>query len=192
MSRTDAQAITPDIAAALIRGRRTVAKFESEAPPSGLIEQAVEAARWAPNHRLTQPWRFYRLGPKTVAGIIELNGELVAAKQGAEAAAAKRARWSAVPGWLLVTRLRHDDDLIAREDYAAVACAVQNLMLYLHSAGVACKWTTGEVTRQRRFYELLAIDPAREEAVCLLWYGWPAQAPRQRRKPVAEILHDRP
>lgn len=185
----DPPPVSPADAAALLRGRRSVSRFAPGLPSAKLIEAAVDAARWAPNHHLTEPWRFYRLGPEAVAAVIALNTELVAAARDPQVAAAKQRRWSEVPGWLVLTcRQCNDDPLRAREDYAACACAAQNFMLHLWSNGVASKWTTGAVTREARFYRLLELDPEMEEVVALFWYGWPAHEPRMRRKPVEEIL----
>jgi len=182
---------TPDEAATLLRERRTINKFKPTPPPHELIEQAVEVARWAPNHRMTQPWRFYLLGEQSKQKIIDLNVDLVLAKKGEAAAKVKRKRWEAVPGWLVVTCKRSEDPLQAQEDYAACCCAVHNLTLFLWSHGVGCKWTTGAVTRDPRFYQSLDIDAQAEELVGLLWYGYPDQSPRTKRKPVEDILFTR-
>lgn len=178
-----------DAAAALIRGRRSVDRFRAgECPDPSLIQEAIEVARWAPNHHLTEPWRFYLIGPHTQSAIVELNASMVAARRGAEAADAKRQRWQAVPGWLAVgCRADPDDPVTAREDYAACACAVQNLMLYLHSAGVATKWTSGPVTRAPEFLELLGAGPG-ESCVALIWYGYAQRRPRSRRRPVSSLV----
>lgn len=187
-----APALDPADVAALIRGRRTVERFKPERPPKQVIESAVEVARWAPNHKLTQPWRFYHLGPETSQAVVDLNSELVSASKGEAAADTKRRRWNGVPGWLVVTRVCDADALRAQEDYAACCCAIQNLMLYLWSHGVASKWTTGAVTREQRFYHTLDIDPDHEAVVALLWYGYPDHQPKKPRTPVGEILSERP
>lgn len=44
-----------------IRARRSAGRVRAECPPKALIEQLLEAATWAPNHRLTEPWRFFVL-----------------------------------------------------------------------------------------------------------------------------------
>ena len=93
-----------------------------------------------------------------------------------------------MPGWLLVTCRRSDDELLEREDYAAVCCAIQNLTLYLSEAGIACKWTTGPVTRDARFFDLMGIDPDDVFVVGLLWYGYPKILPTQSRRAVEEIF----
>lgn len=183
--------VSPQQAAQLIRGRRSVDRFAPELPDAAIVRAAVETARWAPNHRLTNPWRFYLLGAQTRAAVIDLNTSLVAQQRGDAAAAAKDKRWRGVPGWLVVT-CRHDaDERVAREDYAATACAVQNLMLYLHSAGVASKWTTGAVTRAARFGEICALETQREYCAGLIWYGYAQRSPRSQRQPVDDILYQR-
>lgn len=174
--------------AGLIRQRRTIHDFAPGRPPRSLIEAAIDAARWAPNHRLTEPWHFYLLGTETATQIADLNAELIAASGDAEGAAKKRARWRAVPGWLILTCDRSDDAEREREDYAACCCAAQNLMLYLWSAGVGVKWTTGQVLRDPRFYEVIWVDPGRERVVGMFWYGYPAEVPVTTRKPVDGIL----
>ena len=182
--------ISPAEAAAFIRGRRTVDHFEPQVPAAAIITEAIELARWAPNHHLTQPWRFYRLGAQSRAAIIELNTRLVSASKGADSAAAKCERWQAVPGWLAVTCRHSEDPISAREDYAACACAMQNFALYLHSAGIGCKWTSGAVTREPGFLDILGADPALEYSVGLFWYGYPKRQARSQRKPVGDYVFD--
>jgi nitroreductase len=182
----------PDAVARLIRSRRTVHLFEPEPVPEAVVLRALDLARWAPNHRLTEPWRFVLLGPETARAVADLNAALVAEQRGAEAGEAKRARWRAIPGWLVVTCRRSEDPVREREDYAACCCAVQNLQLYLWSEGVGVKWTTGPVTRTARFYDLLGLDAGRERVVGLLWYGLPAAVPEVSRRPLDEVLARRP
>lgn len=178
--------------AELIRGRRTVTKFQPQPPPRELILQAIDLARWAPNHKHTEPWRFHVLGPECQARIVGLNARLVEQDKGPEAAEAKRRSWSGVPGWLAVTCIVDADPFRAGEDYAACCCAVQNLMLFLWSEGVGTKWSTGPVTRHPEFYHMLHVDPAAERSVGVIWYGYPESVPESRRKPVEEIVSEWP
>ena len=175
--------------AELMRGRRTVSNFQSQSPPQELILQAIELARWAPNHKHTEPWRFHLLGPGCQARIVELNTQLVEQEKGPDAAAAKHRRWSAVPGWLAVTCVLDDDPFRAEEDYAACCCAVQNLMLFLWDEGVGTKWSTGPVTRHPEFYRALNVDSEQQRCIGVIWYGFPDNVPTQRRKDVTEIVN---
>jgi nitroreductase len=178
--------------AEVIRTRRTVELYKPDVPPREVILRGLDLARWAPNHKHTEPWQFHLIGPQTAAAIVDLNTRLVAAEKGVEAAEAKRRRWSAVPGWLAITAPRSTDFVREQEDYAACCCAVQNLALYLWSQGIAMKWSTGAVTRHPEFYRLIGIDPAERNVAGLFWYGFPSSVPEQRRKPLTEVLREHP
>lgn len=171
-----------------LRGRRTIELFLQTPVPRELVLEAIESATWAPNHHVTEPWHFYLLGPAAVAACLDLNEALVSAKKGPEAAAFKRKSWSEKPGWMVLTCRRSADELLQSEDYAACAAALQNFYLYLWKAGVGTKWTTGDITRDPRFADILGIDFDDERVVGLVWYGYPKLTPTQSRKGLAEVL----
>lgn len=176
----------------VLRNRRSINLFEPEPVERTLLLEAIEVARWAPNHRLTEPWRFYVLGDETADAVARLAAELETATKGERVAAARYARLKAIPGNFVVTSQRSDDELLERENYAACCCAVQNLMLYLWPQGVGVKWTTGAITREQAFYDLLGLDAAREVVVGFFWYGHPKVVPTQKRREVAEIVIEKP
>jgi len=172
----------------LLRSRRTIHDFAPASPPRETVLAALDHARWVPNHHRTEPWRFYLLGSAAVARVVELNTELVRARNGESAAQAKRQRWLAMPGWLAVTCRRSEDAQAEREDYAACSCAIHNFALYLWQAGIGVKWSTGKVIRDPRFLAAIGADPAQEFAVGLVWFGYPQTIPAQTRRPLAEVL----
>ena len=177
----------------LITGRRTIYEFRTEPIPSpDIIKRAIDISRWAPNHHLTEPWHFYLPGQETIAGIIELNTALAMEKNGTEAAREKQERWSRIPGWLVLTCDVSDNPVLAQENYAACCCMAQNLMLYLWSENIGTKWTTGAVIRDRRFYDLLWIDPSVETVTGMFWYGYAREIPVTTRKPLEQILVELP
>ncbi|MDX1515270.1 MAG: nitroreductase [Woeseiaceae bacterium] len=178
--------------AEVIRGRRTINLYLQTKIPRELVRDAIEAATWAPNHHVTEPWHFYMLGPETIESCLDLCESLVSDRKGPEAAAFKRASWAEKPGWLVVTCRHSDDALREREDYAACAAAVQNLLLYLWQADVGSKWTTGDITRDPRFADIVGFDPAAEFVVGLIWYGYPKLTPTQSRRPLPDVLSERP
>jgi nitroreductase len=120
--------------------------------------------------------------------VVDLGVELEVAAKGERAGASRRARLEAIPGMFVLTSQLNPEALVERENYAACCCAAQNLMLYLWRQGIGVKWTTGGITRQQRFYELLGIEPSSESVVGFFWYGIPKVVPTQRRRPVEEIL----
>jgi nitroreductase len=178
--------------AELIRGRRTINLFEPEPVAASVLRDAIELARWAPNHRLTEPWRFYALGLRSTAAAIDCWVGFEAEIKGEASAAARRKRLEAVPGHFIVTSAKHEDELIELENYAATCCAAQNLALYLWQRGVGVKWTTGAITREQRFYDVLGIDAGRERIAGYFWYGRPKVVGEQRRREVDEIMVELP
>lgn len=176
----------------VLQGRRTINLYLQTPVPNALVREAIEMATWAPNHHVTEPWHFYRLGKNTIAACIELCRDIVTAKKDARAAEFKAQQWAEKPGWLVVTCRKSDNELLQREDYGACSAAVQNFMLYLWKAGVGTKWTSGDITRDPRFFDIVGIDPAQEFVVGLIWYGYPKLTPNQQRASVASVLNELP
>jgi len=174
--------------AELIRGRRTINLFEPEPVGTDALRDAIGLARWAPNHRLTEPWRFYLIGPETLAAVVDCWAGYEAGVKGEAAGAARRKRLAGIPGHFVVTSKTHDDEIVDRENYAACCCAMQNLMLYLWQRGIGVKWTTGDITREAGLYEALGIDAGAERIVGYFWYGRPKVVAPQKRRGVDEIV----
>jgi nitroreductase len=184
-----------DVAEAL-QTRRTVHQFRAQPLPDGALERALSAALQAPNHRLTEPWRFVRVGPHTRQLLLEL-GVALATGGGSWSSlgAAARGRLEATvlnPAELLVvSKVLHADLAIRQEDFAAVACAMQNMSLSLWSEGVGSKWSTEALTEHPRVHEALAIDAEKERVVGFFWAGLaalPEPVKPRRRKPIEQVL----
>lgn len=176
----------------LLLSRRTVNSFCADLPHGwkDALKRAIQAAIFAPNHKRTEPWRFHLLGPQTIRRVCELNAEIVSKKKGPEAGAKKLERWLAMPGWLVVSCVRSgsedtgymdDPGGIAREDYAACCCAVQNLCLSLHADGIGTKWTSGPVNFDPRFGEAIYL-PSNEYVVGTIWFGQAEKMPIPPKK----------
>jgi nitroreductase len=190
--QTGVPTIAPEAFAAALRNRRTTNFFELTEPPIEQLRAAIDIARWAPNHKLTEPWHFYLLGAETIAALRSLVVETKVAAKGESVRGKALQRVEAVPGWFVLTCKTSDDALRQREDYASCCCAIQNLSLYLWQVGVGVKWTTGAVTRDPRFYQLVGIDADKEFVVGLFWYGYPKAVPDQERLPLTEICTEVP
>ncbi len=178
--------------AEVIRGRRTINFYVQTPVPQQLVRNAIEAAVWAPNHHVTEPWKFYLLGKEAISACVDLVRVIVTDKKDARAGDFKAKNWAEKPGWLVVTCRKSDDELTQKEDYAACCAAVQNLMLYLWKAGIGSKWTTGDITRDPRFSDIVGIDDENEFVVSMLWHGYPKVTPTQSRKDLTDVLTELP
>ena len=171
-----------------IRGRRTIKLFLQTPVNRQVILDAIEVARWAPNHHVTEPWHFYLLGENAMKVNVELIRQITADIKDAKRADFKAQAATEIPGWLVVTCRRSEDEVLQREDYASCCCAMQNLMLYLSEAGVGSKWATGAIVEDKRFFDMLGADQEKELVVGVLRYGYPKIVPTQSRKDISDIV----
>lgn len=118
-----------------IRGRRTHKAFASEPLGRDVLEALFDLARWAPNHHLTNPWRFRVLGPEALAAL---------KRAAAPEAAAKLDR---APTLVCASVKITGDPVQDEEDVCAAACAVYVVLLGAHARGLAGYWRTPGVLR---------------------------------------------
>lgn len=182
------------VVAATVRERRTVKQFLPQPVPRELIAELIDLAVWAPNHKVTEPWRFYVLDGSARDRVAEIaaaaTAEKVVAAGGDAALAARKgeesaAGWRAAPALLYVTYTRDPDPYWDEENYGAVCCALQNLALAAHAAGLGASWSSGAVAAAPSLHALAGAG-ANERMVGLLRLGYrdPAQpAPKSRRTP---------
>ncbi len=179
-----------------IATRRTIQRYDGQPVPDEVLDKAFAAAHWAPCHKLTWPWRFTLLGPEGRQALVETAIRMNIAKKGGDlekVEARVRSRLGSAGALVLVTQVLDDDAHRREEDYAATACAIQNLTLSLHDQGYGSKWSTGGFTTAPDTYELLGVDPAAERVVgCILVGKAVAEANVPRRPPVAEHIRHLP
>ena len=183
----------------LISSRRTIQDYSAEPLPEGALERALEAALTAPNHRMTEPWRFVRTGPEARQRVFEISLDLKNSGSAAPltpgAVDKLKAKLLTPAELLVVSQVLAAKPEVVQEDYAAIACALQNLMLCLWEDGIGSKWSTGAVTTDARTYQCLAIDAAQERIVAFLWVGKAARGdtPKpKRRLGLAQVLRNVP
>jgi nitroreductase len=170
--------------------RRMAWKFKAEPVPREAIERMLDAAVWAPNHRLTEPWRFFVLekGSPARQRAADLAYDY-GLQRNNDSVRAERARQTALepPVLVYVYCVPGPNEEVTRETYAAVWCAVQNISLAGVAEGLAVTWETGGPTRHPNLREALG---AAEDwiMVAMLSIGVPAEAPSSRRTPVGEFV----
>jgi nitroreductase len=120
----------------LIRTRRTHKAYAPAPVDRATLDELFELARWAPNHNLTNPWRFRVLGPEALERLKRAAGPEAAAKL------------DRAPTLVAASAIRNDDDPVAAEedrDAAAVACYI--VLLAAHERGLGGYWRTPGVLR---------------------------------------------
>ena len=173
-----------------IRGRRTARNFDERAIPNATIERMIGAAVCAPNHRLTEPWRFFVLEKggtirASVADLVydwtldnALNPNPVTRKRSAEGA---HKGILSDPVLIYIYSISGPNDEVTTENYAATCCAVQNFSLAAYAEGVAVGWSTGKSTRPEGLSKLLGAEE-NWTMVGALSVGYPADVASTRSK----------
>lgn len=163
-----------------IRGRRTHKAFGSEPVGRETLEELLELARWAPNHHLTNPWRFRVLGPETLTRLKRAAGPEAAAKL------------DRAPTLVCASVAQTGDPVADEEDLCAAACAVYAVLLGAHARGLAGYWRTPEVLRTEIGREAVGLG-GDERFVALIHLG-PGRQEKEppERAPVAEVLEHLP
>ncbi|NQW18712.1 MAG: nitroreductase [Chloroflexi bacterium] len=179
-----------------IQSRRTVREYTDRSISRDQLTSWLEAACWAPNHRLTEPWRFIVLehgGAKRreVAEMcrdhaFDTSDQLPEPKRSDTADAARDEVLSA-PAFVYAYSLAGDNEVAKKENYAASACAVQNLSLAAHADGFAVGWSTGRATLLSGLASTIGADES-WQMVGILFIGEPERIPRAQRQPMEEVV----
>ena len=177
----------------IIRARRTILDFKQKPVPSEEIAYILECAVWAPNHKITEPWRFIVVNGKTKEKLADVYRQIQIAKTksddpGIQAKASEIGynKLMSKPAVICVVCHKDNDPFRAREDYAAACCAIHNITLAAWERGIGIQWSTSKLTEHPEALALLEVDPTREEIVGILYTGYPAEIPKQKRIPAAE------
>jgi nitroreductase len=159
-----------------IRTRRTHKAYGAEPVDRQTLAELLDLARWAPNHHLTNPWRFRVLGPAALERLKEAAGTEAAGKL------------DRAPTLVAVSCVRDPDPVTFEEDLLATACATYAVLLGAHARGLAAYWRTPAVLRSDAGRTALGIPPE-EHTVGLLHLGPPRQEPRvPERAPAADVI----
>lgn len=164
-----------------IRSRRTHKAFASEPVAPEILEELFELATWAPNHHLTNPWRFRVLGPGALS-------RLKAAADDLDAGSG--AKLDRAPTLVAVSSIRTPGDAVAEEeDLCGTAIAAYLVLLGAHDRGLAGYWRTPAVLRTPAGRAALRIGDD-EHPLGLLHLGTPRQEQRvPERAPLETVVH---
>jgi nitroreductase len=159
-----------------IRSRRTHKAYGAEPVDRETLAELLDLARWAPNHHLTNPWRFRVLGPGALARLKEAAGPEAAGKL------------DRAPTLVAASVVQTGDPVADEEDLCAAACAAYIVLLAAHGRGLAGYWRTPAVLRTPEGRAALGLGDD-EHAIALLHLGPARQEQRPpERAPAAEVV----
>jgi nitroreductase len=170
--------------------RRSAWQIKDAAVPKAAVERMLGAAVWAPNHRLTEPWRFFvvdaasairrELGDQAYELSMERRGD-------SNRAEATRRSIVDVPVLIYVYCVPGPNDEVTQENYASVCCAAHNISLAGVAEGLAVTWETGGATQHPKLKATLGAEEDWMLAT-MLSVGVPAEPPASFRTPVTNFV----
>ena len=184
--------MTTTTALGALHGRRSIREFTAREVSRAEIETMLDAAVTAPNHRLTQPWRFYVLGPdaRRAYGLALGNRK---AKKIEDAAAADAMRNNvanqhmALPLMIAVAVVEDQNPEIREEDASATMMAIQNISIAAVALGLGTHIKTGAVMQDAAARAAAGVREG-ERIVALINVGEPTIVPpAKERKPAASL-----
>lgn len=175
-----------------IAARRSVKRFTDRQVTREEIDRLLESAVLAPNHRMTEPWCFYVLGPQSRRGYGAALGVRKARRvedpAAAEAVKAKvEAEHVALPAVIAVAIRQDDNPEIREEDYAAAMMAIQNISLMAVALGLGTHIKTGAIMDDPAARAAVGADDS-ERIIALINVGEPAEQPAAKPRTDARDL----
>ena len=179
-----------------IARRASVKTFKPDPLPRHVIERLISAAVRAPNHKLTEPWRFVVVTGKAKQRYAEIRRAHRARKfeqpDSPEARAAMDKTYQEhvrTPAFLFVLTEVSDDAVRREEDYGATMMAIENLLVAAAADGIGTFLRTGGIMTHPDVVELIGVPPG-VRIVGVISLGYLAQPPEPspRRKPATDVV----
>lgn len=173
-----------------IKTRRSLKEYLPTEIPKEWIEELLDAAHWAPNHKLNHPWRFHVFtgaGREKLVGARQAAVQAAAEKKGQQASEEElkfaRDKCFSSPVLIIVSMIGDDNKIMDQENYAACWCAIQNLLVAANARGLGSYPSTGAWIDQNFVGPVLGLTE-KERPVACIFLGYSEQKALPKRLPV--------
>ncbi|MGH2747091.1 MAG: nitroreductase family protein [Actinomycetota bacterium] len=163
-----------------IMTRRSVPKPTDHVPTRAQIERLLAAAVRAPNHHLTEPWRFVVLAGDALD---ELGAAWAAgAEREGDDPDKVRDKPRRAPAIVVVLERPHTENpkVVEIEEHHAVGAALQNILLAAHDMGLGAMLRTGPAARLKEVRDYLGAGDD-ELVAAFVYLGVPPESDSERR-----------
>lgn len=179
-----------------IARRTSTRDFRPDALPRHVIERLLAAAVRAPNHKLTEPWRFVVVTGAAKARYAEIRKAHRARRfddpATPEAQRAIEKTWKEhvdTPAFIFVLCAVSDDAVRREEDYGAAMMAIQNLLVAATADGIGTMLRTGGIMEHPDVTALVGVPVGcRIVGIVSLGYLVSEPEPTPRKKPLSEVV----
>ena len=177
---------------AVIRDRRSIPpeKFSNRKVHKEILEDLLDAARWAPTHGLTQPWRFTVFtddGLKKLSDFQSETYKTLTSEQDFKPMKFEKLRDRPMKSSAVIAigmKRQESGKIPEIEEVEAVACAVQNVSLMAAAYGLSAYWSSGGVTYKEETKAFLGLN-SEDKVLGFLYIGYPEiEWPSGQRRPI--------
>ncbi len=173
----------------LVRSRRSTKPrfFNGKVIEDRVVWQILENANWAPNHGLTQPWRFKVFTGSGLEKLASFQANLyreITSKTSFKPEKYERMKTNLLKSShvIVICMKRQISAIIPElEEVEAVACSVQNMALTATAYGICSFWGSGGITYSQELKNFLGLSP---QDYCLgyLYLGYSDRPTTQSRR----------
>lgn len=199
----DALALLSPAVGQLIRGRRSIRRYQPQPVPQPMLLALLEAARWAPSAHNRQPWRFCVVTAAAAKEELsrrmserwqqDLSADGADPEWIARRIAVSHARLTASPALIVPSLSMEDMDAypdVQRNQaefimaVQSVALACENLLLAAHDLGLGASWLCAPLFVPDLVRDVLEL-PDHWQPQAILTVGYPAEQKQKERAPLA-------
>jgi nitroreductase len=176
----------------LIRTRRSIFPgfYNDQEIPDHEINEILENANWAPNHKNTEPWRFIVMKGASKEPLAAYMQNYYQDNTPPERFKEKKyhkikKNVLKTPCIIIICMSRDPQERVPEwEEIAAVSCAVQNMWLSCHARGIGSYWSTpGSILHADEFFGL----DERTQCLGMMYLGYYDHTDYQaERQPIQE------
>ncbi|XAE81397.1 nitroreductase [Bacillus pumilus] len=175
----------------VVRYRRSIRKFKETPVTIEQLQPLLEDAVYAPNHKITEPWRFlYAVTDEAKATFVD---RFIAffQRNNPDAKEEKinqyRDYFSKVPALLLVVLKEDENPVVRNDDFAAVSALIQNFQLLAWDQGIGMVWKSGRILYDKGFQQDMGLKE-NERFAAILHIGYPEEVPEEKSRQKASSL----
>jgi nitroreductase len=167
----------------IIRNRRSITSFKPDPVSTEEIIDLLEVAKWAPNHKMTEPWRFLLYNGEGTETFVQAFIDAQPAPNGEVSEGVKRKadHFRSIPAHLVVVMPEDPRQKTWDEDHAAVSALIQNFQLAAWARDIGMIWRSNDWIYNPAFREKIGVKPG-EKIVATLMLGYIKDVPKAKKR----------
>lgn len=160
----------------LLKARKAIRNYENREVEREKIEKLLEAATWAPNDRLREPWSFYVIQGEAKKRYEKLADDYLQERFPTKPALIESSLKvvRTTPVLIIAAADIAENEADTRDNEYAVCCAIFSMWLVAQELGLGFVWRTRGVglVHDKRIHDFIGA-PANKKVVGTIFLGYP-------------------